>query len=113
MTPSRHPLDLPADHPFTLHHLPYGAVSDDPDGTPRLAVRIGDHALDLAGFAAGTPWAGALAQPTLNAFLELGPQAWSGLRSRLTQALQDPARHTEVEPHLRPLAGLKTHLPLA
>ena len=30
MTSSRHVLDLPSDHPFSLHHLPYGAVSDGP-----------------------------------------------------------------------------------
>lgn len=105
-------LDLPADHPFTVHHLPYGAVSDGPEAQPRLAVRIGDHALDLAGFAADTPWAQALDSPTLNAFLELGPQAWAGLRGHLVQGLTDVARHPEVEQHLRPLQELTTHLPL-
>lgn len=112
MTASRHPLDLPADHPFSLRHLPYGAVGDGADAPPRLAVRIGDHALDLAGFAQDTPWAQALGRPTLNAFLELGPQAWAGLRDLLVQTLADPARHAEVEPHLRPLAGLTAHLPI-
>ncbi|QFG69015.1 fumarylacetoacetase [Ornithinimicrobium pratense] len=112
MTASRHALDLPADHPFTVHHLPYGAVSDGPDAPPRLAVRVGDHALDLASFAADTPWTAALAGPTLNAFLELGPTAWAGLREHLTQALTDPRRRAEVEQHLRPLTELTTHLPL-
>ena len=112
MTASTNALDLPADHPFNLHHLPYGAVSDGPDASPRLAVRMGDHALDLAGFSAGTPWARALGQPTLNAFLEQGPEAWAGLRTLLIEVLQDPARHAEVQSHLRPLTELTTHLPL-
>ncbi|WP_131105242.1 fumarylacetoacetase [Ornithinimicrobium sufpigmenti] len=112
MTSSRHVLDLPSDHPFSLHHLPYGAVSAGPDATPRLAVRVGDHALDLAAFAADTPWAGPLAAPVLNPFLELGPSAWAGLREHLSRALTDPERRAEVEEHLRPLAGMTTHLPL-
>ena len=59
---------------------PFGAVSETPDGMPRLAVRVGDHALDLASVTACTPWADALTGPTLNAFLDLGSEAWAGLR---------------------------------
>ena len=104
------PLDLPSDHPYGPHHLPYGAVSHG-DGDVHLAVRVGDHALDLATAAAGTEWADALARPTLNAFLDLGPQAWSGLRSWLQDALADEDRRRELEPHLHPLDGLTLHLP--
>lgn len=104
------PLDLPADHPFGAHHLPYGAVSAD-GGDVRLAVRLGEHALDLQGVAAQTPWAQALAGPTLNPFLELGPSAWDGLRAWLQQALADPSRREELQTHLHPLEGLTQHLP--
>lgn len=105
-------LDLPADHPYGAHHLPYGAVSARAGETPRLAVRIGDHALDLGVVFADSPWAEALTGPTLNPFLELGPQAWAGVRTTLQEILADPARHPELEPYLYPLDGLTLHLPL-
>lgn len=105
-----HPLDLPTDHPFGLHHLPFGAVSETPDGMPRLAVRVGDHALDLASVTAGTPWADALTGPTLNAFLDLGSEAWAGLRAHLQDALGEPNRREELTAYLTPLAELTEHL---
>lgn len=107
-----HPLDLPIDHPFGAHHLPFGAVSDTPDGTPRLAVRLGEHALDLTSVSAGTPWADALAGPTLNAFLDLGPEAWAGLRAHLQDALGEPDRREELTAYLTPLTELTEHLPV-
>ncbi|SOC55202.1 fumarylacetoacetase [Ornithinimicrobium cerasi] len=103
------PFDLPPDHPFGPHHLPYGAVSVGEE--VHLAVRLGEHALDLATAATGTPWAPELARPTLNAFLDLGPSAWSGLRSWLQEELGDPAGRERLTPHLLPLAGRPVHLP--
>ena len=47
------PFDLPADHPFGPHHLPYGAVSLAGGGDVRLAVRLGDHELHRAGVGEG------------------------------------------------------------
>ena len=39
-------LDLPADHPYGIHNLPYGVFSTA--GTePRVGVRVGDHVLDV------------------------------------------------------------------
>ena len=107
---STSPLALPHTHPFGIHHLPFGAVGVGDE--VHLAVRIGEHALDLATAAAGTPWADALAEPTLNAFLELGPDAWSGLRAWLQESLADEQQHADLEEHLLPLDGLTTHLPL-
>jgi len=63
---------------FGIENLPYGVVRSSGQAG-RVAVRIGDHALDLAAVAdagllpAAQP--GVFAQPSLNAFLELGPQA--------------------------------------
>ncbi len=107
------PTDLPADHPFGPHHLPYGAFSTDGHDV-RLAVRVGDHALDLraASRAAGLPWADALSGATLNPFLELGPEAWAGLRDWLQTTLADEGGRAELEPHLHPLADVALHLPL-
>ncbi|AXH96290.1 fumarylacetoacetase [Ornithinimicrobium avium] len=106
------PLDLPADHPFGPHHLPYGAISPSGDAAGvRLGVRVGDHALDLRAAAAGTPWAAALRGPTLNPFLELGPQAWAGLRGWLQERLVDEAGRDQLGAHLHPLDRVEVHLP--
>ena len=92
--------------PLDLHHLPYGAIGVG--DSVHLAVRVGDHALDLAVAGAGTPWAQALATPTLNALLDLGPQAWAGLRGWLQETLPTGA----LDEHLVPLEGVTLHLPL-
>ena len=74
---------------FGIENLPYGVVARA-SAPARVVVRIGDHALDLAAVAdAGLlelpP--GVFAQPSLNAFLELGPDAWARTRARLTALL--------------------------
>ena len=33
--------------PYTIHCLPYGVISTASDPTPRCAVAIGEHAIDL------------------------------------------------------------------
>lgn len=109
---STSPLDLPADHPYGPHHLPYGAVARAGD-QPWLAVRVGDSALDLASVARGTPWADALSGPVLNPFLDLGPEAWSGLRSWLQTQLAEEQGRDRLAPHLHPLDELVAHLPVA
>ena len=40
-------LDVPADHPFGIHNLPYGVYSRA-GVSPRVGVRIGEHVLDAA-----------------------------------------------------------------
>lgn len=108
------PSDLPADHPFGLHHLPYGAFSlPDDVSDVRLAVRVGDRALDLRAATAGRDdvWAAAAAAPTLNALLELGPDAWAGLRAWLQESLSDEAHRLRLEPHLHPVEDVRLHLP--
>jgi fumarylacetoacetase len=74
---------------FGIENLPYGVIRRHGE-TARVAVRIGDHALDLTTVAD----AGLLelpsevfGQPALNTFLELGPQLWSAARARLTELL--------------------------
>ncbi|MFK5635921.1 fumarylacetoacetase [Ornithinimicrobium sp. LYQ103] len=113
-SPAPSPHELPPDHPFGLHHLPYGAVSRTGAGGPdiRLAVRVGDHALDLALAAHGTPWAEVLAGPTLNALLDLEPQSWADLRSWLQRTLSDPQDHAGLAQHLTPVEELTLHLPV-
>src|SRR3712207_6140295 len=81
------------DTDFPLQNLPFGVFrrrsSDEPF---RGGVAIGDQILDLAaaqktGVLAGDVAAAATAcgGPTLNAFMALGPEAWSALRLALSR----------------------------
>ena len=98
-------------------HLPYGVVATAAAGRPRPAVRIGDHALDLARLAAAgvgglERWAGPLGQPVLNPFLAAGPEAWADVRARVTELVCSPAARAAVEPALLPLGEVTLHLPV-
>lgn len=37
--------------PYTIHSLPYGVISTQSEPSPRCAVAIGQHAIDLAKYA--------------------------------------------------------------
>lgn len=73
--------------------LPWGVVRPRDGGRALPAVRLGGDAIVLAALA--TPAllapepavARALHEPDLNALIELGPPAWSALRSRLREIL--------------------------
>ncbi len=107
-------LDVPDDHPFGLHTLPYGVISTAENLDRRVGVRIGDLALDAgaaaeqAGMESGACWL----TPSLNAFLALGPHAWASGRDWLVLVLTDPSYRDAVEPHLIPLADIMLHLPI-
>lgn len=98
---------------YGTNHLPYGVVVID--GEPRVAVRVGDWAVDLTGAeSAGLVAAGGVLRSasTLNPFLAAGPAVWSRVRDRLTALLTDPDARTAVTPFLHPLAGLPALLPV-
>jgi len=113
-------LDLPTDHPFGIHHLPYGVFSVG--GAPRVGVRIGDLVLDAGAVAAvgrdaglvgdGPDLASAWQTRSLNAFLDLGRPAWTTAREWLTEILTDEVHRGGVEPHLHPLSDVTLHLPI-
>lgn len=109
--------DLPADHPFGPHNLPYGAFLTRDAAQPRLGVRIGDEVLDLpaalhaTGADTGGAWAGALQEPTLNRLLELGHTAWTGAREWVTGLFAEEADPAVVRPHLLPLGQVEMVLP--
>jgi fumarylacetoacetase len=96
---------------FDVDHLPYGVFSRDSE-PPRVGVRIGASVLDLAPLAATAydAHAGLFAEPTLNAFLAAGPEAWSLTRAWLQDVLSDPASETVVGPHLVPIDEVSLHL---
>jgi len=108
-------VDIPAGSDFPLENLPYGAVVAAhpsraspsssssssplplwPPSRPHLAVALGDTAVDLFalaehGFLGTSPILSrhrdVFLQPTLNAFLELGPDAWAEARACLSRLL--------------------------
>ncbi|UYM03534.1 fumarylacetoacetase [Solicola gregarius] len=103
---------------YDTDNLPYGVVSRGGEA-PRVAVRIGEYALDVAPVAAlggdpgdGPHLAAAWDAPTLNPFLALGRDAWRIAREWLMEILTDDIHRAGVEPHLYPLADVRTHLPI-
>ncbi len=72
--------EFPGGSGFGLDHLPYGVYSTE--GTaPRVGVRYGDTVVD----AAGVTGRAELAEPALNAFMALGPEAWTETRAVLAE----------------------------
>jgi fumarylacetoacetase len=114
-------LDIPDDHSFGIHNLPYGVFSVD-GAAPRVGVRIGDLVLDAGAVAAigrdaglvgeGPDLAAAWQTPSLNAFLALGHPNWAVARQWLTEVLTDEVHRVGVEPHLHPLDRVDLHLPV-
>jgi fumarylacetoacetase len=113
-------LDLPADHPFGIHNLPYGVYSTA-GGEPRVGVRVGDTVLDVAevarigrdatGVGDGPDLAAAWEQPSLDAFLALGRDAWTTARTWLTEVLRDDVHEAATRPHLVAVDDVTMHLP--
>ncbi len=83
-----------------VDHLPYGVFSVAGEQR-RVGVRFEDRVLDLAA-ATGRP---ELAQPSLNAFLALGPDAWAETRARVSELALEGATPSY------PLDEVTLHLP--
>ncbi|SDD32057.1 fumarylacetoacetate hydrolase family protein [Nocardioides lianchengensis] len=69
---------------FGIDHLPYGVFSVA-GGERRVGVRLDDAVVDLSELT-GRP---EFAQPSLNAFLGLGPEVWRQTREELTERVPD------------------------
>lgn len=112
--PQQSPLDVPEGDPFGPHNLPYGVFSTPAEPERRrVGVRIGGHVLDAGAVAValGSPYAGLLAQGSLNPLLAAGRTAWRDVRRALTAWVTDPGHRGNVEPHLLPLDAVELHLP--
>jgi fumarylacetoacetase len=81
-------------------------VFSDGDG-PRVGVRIGDSVLDLAGVLGEQVFA----EPSLNAFMAQGRARWTDVRARIGELLSLERHRAAVEAALRPLSGVRLHLP--
>ncbi len=89
--------------------LPYGVFSR-PGQAPRVGAAIGEQVLDVgAALPGGDVDPADFAQPSLNAFLARGPDAWAATRRDLQQLLTRPEA---LEPHLTPLDHVQLHLPI-
>jgi fumarylacetoacetase len=100
-----------AGHPYGVHNLPYGVMTPAGGGAPRLVVRIGDLALDLAAACArlAPDLAPLVAEPVLNPLLAAPASTWRRLREAVRSALTDESLRPVVEPLLLPIG--ETHLP--
>ncbi|KAK7963913.1 hypothetical protein PG996_008398 [Apiospora saccharicola] len=117
--------------PFSLANIPFGIISTKDDPTPRPAVAIGTHALDLKALNGGI-WLGEMVpelkghehvfqQTTLNAFAALGrpvhQQVRKALRDLLTAGSNHAAKLQENEElrqkALIPLSQVEMHMPMA
>lgn len=115
-------LGLSGDDPFGPANLPYGVFSTA-GTTPRVGVRIGSWVADVTQVARGIPDTArnddltailaAWHSNTLNAFLDLGPTAWSAARSWLQEVFARPEYEAATRPHLLALADVTLHLPFA
>ncbi|MEU9717331.1 fumarylacetoacetase [Streptomyces sp. NPDC047976] len=112
--PQQSPLDVPEGDPFGPHNLPYGVFTTPAEPERRrVCVRIGGYVLDAGAVAValGSPYAGLLAQGSLNPLLAAGRTAWRDVRRALTAWVTDPGHRGTVEPHLLPLDEVTLHLP--
>ena len=105
---------------FPIQNLPFAVLRRRGSGEAfRGAVAIGDQALDLAALAGAKLLTGAAgealtlaAQPTLNAFMAAGPEAWRTLRHALFALLREgAAQEAAVRSGLLPLAAVEYTLP--
>ena len=95
-------LSVPDEHLFGLHNLPYGVYSTA-GSQPRVAVRYGDHVVDLAILLEDED---TFARGSLNTFMARGHDRWVAVREAIARALRsevpDEAVHAldEVTLHL-------------
>ena len=108
---------------FPIQNLPYGVFSTPDVPVPRVGVAIGDRILDLAvleneGLIDLAPAYDVFVQPSLNAFMELGPKVWSRTRARISELLRHDNPQLRDNKTLRalalvPLTDARLHLPFA
>jgi fumarylacetoacetase len=122
-------LHIPAGSDFSLINIPFGIITYSGASTPRVAVALGDQAVDLvvfseydgfAGLASIQPYLHLFNEPTLNPFAALGRPLHQNVRAYLhdvfvkdgpfRERLQDNAQLRDV--CLVPLVSVQTHLPM-
>ena len=84
-----------ADSPFPIQNLPYGVFRPTPSDMPRVGVAIGDAVLDLGVLEDAQRFTDPVlveSKPfrrySLNAFMNLGPEAWAAARQQIQNLLR-------------------------
>jgi fumarylacetoacetase len=120
---------IPRGSHFSLANIPFGIISTSASHTPRVAVAIGDHALDLESFAANNgfaalstiqPHQAVFSQPSLNAFAALGRPIHSVVRKYIQSVFAEDTPYPDVLKNnstlqkqvMLPLEGVTMHLPM-
>ncbi|MFN5721960.1 MAG: fumarylacetoacetase, partial [Bradyrhizobium sp.] len=84
-------IDVAPTSDFPIQNLPYGVFSAN-GLAPRVGVAIGDYVLDLWELEQDSRLdvgpLGVFSQPSLNAFMALGPKVWSATRARISELLR-------------------------
>lgn len=128
MTSLRSWFNIPRGSHFSLANIPFGIISTASSTSPRVAVAIGDHALDLEVFAANNGFSGlstiqphqsVFSQPSLNAFAALGRPIHSIVRKYIQSVFTESTDFPDVlknheslqKQALIPLQDVKKHLP--
>jgi fumarylacetoacetase len=119
---------IPRGSHFSLANIPFGIVSTASSSSPRVAVAIGDHALDLEAFAANNGFSGlstiqphqaVFSQSSLNEFAALGRPIHSVVRKYIQTVFSEDTTYPDVlknnaalqEQVLIPLKEIKSHMP--
>ncbi|KAF2145505.1 uncharacterized protein K452DRAFT_264588 [Aplosporella prunicola CBS 121167] len=128
MPPLRSWFSIPKGSHFSLANIPFGVISTASSATPRVAVAVGDHALDLDAFASHDgflalstiqPHQKVFSEPTLNAFAALGRPMHSIVRKYIQDIFWENTPHPKVlkdnaslqKAALIPLKDVQMHLP--
>ncbi|CAZ83245.1 unnamed protein product [Tuber melanosporum] len=127
-------LPIPPDHYFSINNIPFGIISTPTDTTPRPAVAIGEHVLDLRAFATSANGFSGLpdfarseeevltSERTLNRFASLGRATHRLVRGYLREVLSADTPHPGIlrdNPEARKACllngaedGVRMHLPM-
>lgn len=115
-------INVPRDSHFPIQNLPYGVFTTPANYSPRVGVAIGDQVLDLAvleqvDLLDVVPGERLFNRPTLNPFIERGPDAWRRARAAISDLLQDKNARLRDDARLRarafaPQAAARMLLPL-
>ncbi|MBR0869618.1 fumarylacetoacetase [Bradyrhizobium tropiciagri] len=115
-------IDVAPTSDFPIQNLPYGVFSSKDGLAPRVGVAIGDYVLDLWELEQDSRLdvgpLGVFSQPSLNAFMALGPKVWSATRARISELLRSDHPELRDNRELRaralvPMADVTLHMPFA
>ncbi|EOA81910.1 hypothetical protein ACJQWK_05241 [Exserohilum turcicum] len=119
---------IPRGSHFSLANIPFGIISTASSTKPRVAVAIGEHALDLEAFAANNGFSGlstiqphqtVFSEPSLNAFAALGRPIHSVVRKYIQSVFSEDTTYPDVlknnsalqKQALLPLNEVRPHIP--